>query len=192
MNKFDYNKPGNIEKKIIQILSERDHLDFMTIRALFPFGITSVERKCEDLITLGLITTEKIDSEVKYALTDDGAQAITQGIDHWVINKVFNNIKNNSYTITKSTPGLERYAIKKLEKEGEIYLEGKFYKTKLGQNTGAENIVLNTPPINSKKQSNKGWLTIIGDWYQKYRDVINLIAALATIFGFILAIFQFF
>ncbi|UNY97749.1 hypothetical protein MQE36_11705 [Zhouia spongiae] len=188
MRKIDYHKPGNIEKKIIQILSERDHLDFMTLRAFFPIRVTSVERKCEDLITLGLITTEKIDSEVKYALTDDGAQAITQGIDHWVINKVFNQIKSNSYTITKSTPGIERYAIKKLEKEGKIYLEGKFHKTKLSQSTGAENIVLNTPPINSKNQSHRNWNTVIGDWYQKYEKIINLILAITTFLGFITTI----
>lgn len=134
MNKIDYHKPGIIEKKILQILSERDHFDFMNLRASFPLKVTSVEKKCNDLISLGLITKKKINDETKYSITDQGAQVITHGLDKWIKHKVFNEIKDHPYVITKSTPGLERFAVRNLESDGKIYFDGKLYKIVPGQN----------------------------------------------------------
>ncbi len=128
MNKIDYQKSGNIEKKILQILSERNHFDFMNLRASFPIEVTSVEKKCKDLISLGLITKERIDNETKFALTDQGAQVFTYGFFKWIRFKVFNEIKDNPYLITKSTPSIERSTIRNLESEGKIYFDGKLYK----------------------------------------------------------------
>ncbi len=282
MKKIDYQKPGNIEKRILQILSERDHFDFMNLRASFPIGVTSVEKKCNDLIKLRLINKEKIDGETKYVLTDKGAQVITQGLDNWIRNKVFNEIKDNPYVVTKSTPSVERFTVRTLESEGKIYFDGKIYKIVPGENLDTQNPSIDVPSGNLngiidkvindiytmqipsqhmemekthkheirhvmnylegnkiveaysdpvkltplgfhiyqighdkwrgekdreellgekiknthlqnrvESKSNKNWNTKISDWYTQHEKVINLTVAVVTIFGFILALFQF-
>ena len=148
MNKIDYQKPGNIEKKILQILSERDHFDFMNLRASFPLKVTSVEKRCNDLISLGLITKEKINNETKYSITDLGAQVMTQGLDKWIKHKVFNEIRNQPYVITKSTPGLERLAVRNLESDGKIYFDGKLYKIVPGQNLELQKTSIDIRSVN--------------------------------------------
>lgn len=134
MNKIDFKVPGKTENKILEILSERDHLDFMSLRTFFPLEVTSIEKKCNDLISLGLIRKEKIEKETQYVLTDEGAKSLTRGLDKWIKHKVFNDIKNDLYIITKSTPSIERIAVRNLETEGKIYLDGNIYKVVPGEN----------------------------------------------------------
>ncbi|MFD1096098.1 hypothetical protein [Salegentibacter chungangensis] len=148
MKKIDYQKPGNIEKRILQILSDRDHFDFMGLRASFPIGVTSVEKRCNDLIRLKLIAKEKIDNEYKYSLTDKGAQVLTLGLEKWIRTETFTEIKNGPYVVTKSTPNIERYTIRSLESEGKIYFDGKHYKIVPGKNLGDQNPSIEVPNEN--------------------------------------------
>lgn len=134
MNKIDFIVPGKTENKILEILSERDHLDYMSLRSFFPLEVPSIEKKCNDLIFLGLIKKEKIDKEIQYVLTDEGAKSLTRGLDKWIKHKVLNDIKNDLYIITKSTPSVERFAVRNLESEGKIFLDGNVYKVVPGEN----------------------------------------------------------
>ena len=283
MSKVDYEKPASIEKRILRILSERDHFDFINLRASFPIHVTSVEKKCNDLISLGLITKEKINEETQYSLTDKGAQVITHGFDKWIRLKVFKEIKDSPYIVTKSTPGIEIFTIRNLESEGKIYIDGKFYKVVPGENLDVmensidvpsgdlneiidkvindiyimkipfhqmeiekthkheirhvmnyldenEIVVRNSDPVKLtalgvhiyhighekwrkekdreqllgekiknahlqnrlEDKSNKNSYSNINEWYSKHEKLINLVVALVTVFGFIIALYQIF
>jgi predicted transcriptional regulator len=128
MNKTDYKEPGKVEKRVLQILSNRNSIHFMSLRGLFPIEVTEIEKVCNDLIKLGLITKNISQNETIYSLTDKGAQVTTHGLNSWIKKKVSNKIKNNPYVITKSTPNIERHAVRILESEREIFLDGKQYK----------------------------------------------------------------
>jgi len=148
MNRIDYQKPGNIEKKILKTLSERDSLDFRSLRASFPLSVTSFEKRCNDLMSLGLIKKERLEDETIYFITDQGAQVITQGFDKWIRLKVFNEIRNEPYVITKSTPSIERLTVRILESEGKIYLDGNLYKVVPGQKLHTKKPTIDIPSDN--------------------------------------------
>lgn len=148
MNRIDYLKPGNIEKKILKTLSERDSLDFMSLRASFPISITSIEKRCNDLLSLGLIRKDRLDDETIYFITDQGSKVITQGFDNWIKFKIFNEIKNEPYVITKSTPSIERSTVRVLESEGKIYLDGNLYKVVPGQKLKSQKANIDIPSDN--------------------------------------------
>ena len=109
-----------MEKQILERLSKRGSTDFMIFRTDFPMT-GEFKPAFENLKRLDLIENELENNKTLVTLTLDGIDATKNGLDKWVKEKVYTEIKNREFILTKSTTDLEINALRDLEDDGFVY-----------------------------------------------------------------------
>ncbi|MDT0691576.1 hypothetical protein RM549_17425 [Salegentibacter sp. F188] len=129
-----------MEEKILKRLLKRGETDFMIFRGDLPFT-GEFKPAYENLKKLKLIETRSVNNESKVSLTIDGLDANKKGLKNWVEEKVYTEIKNREFVLTKETTALELGVLRDLEDKGFVYeYDKRKYK------------VTSNKPLNLKKE----------------------------------------
>jgi hypothetical protein len=108
-----------VEEQILRKLSKLKEIDFQTFRADFPLT-PEFKVSYDNLKDLKLIS----ENGDYIQLSLNGIDAINRGLKNWTKEKVYSDIKNANFAITKDLPRLELQALNKLEHEGYVYNVG--------------------------------------------------------------------
>ena len=109
-----------MEKQILEKLLKRGRTDFMIFRGDFPIT-GDFKPAYENLLKLDLIANERETDKTLITLTPDGIDANKKGLERWVNEKVYSEIKNREFVLTKETTSLEINALRDLEDNGYVY-----------------------------------------------------------------------
>ncbi|NLP59329.1 hypothetical protein [Lutibacter sp. B1] len=177
-----------MEELILKKLLKRGKADFMSLRYDLPIT-TEFKPAFENLQKLKLIEFEKQNNEMIYFLSQDGIDASIKGLDRWAKEKVYNEIKERCFGLTKDTSSIEIKALRDLEDEGFIYeSEKRKYKVvpqrKLNINNNKDNSIEKKTSNNRKKGflsmifKNIGWwiiliITILGIIEYRFHYIAN-------------------
>lgn len=112
-------KDNLMEQKILDKLHDSGKTDFMIFRNYFPFT-PNFRIAYNNLKTLKLIEENRYSDITFINVSDDGAEAAFKGLDVWVKNKVYGDVKRGEFILTKQTTRLEVNALKELENAGDI------------------------------------------------------------------------
>ena len=108
-----------LEEKILNRLSKKIKVDFLTFRSKFPLT-TEFKDSYDNLIDLDLIETNG--DYIQLSLK--GIKANQKGLDIWTKEKVYSDIKNMNFWITKDLQRLELLTLRNLENEEYVYDSG--------------------------------------------------------------------
>ena len=140
-----------MENKILQRLSKRGPTDFMILRPDLPYT-SEFPGSYKNLLKLKLIEEKQVDKNTIVQLTLDGVEASHKGIDKWVQNKVFEEIKKREFVLTKDTSEMELKALRYLEDNKEVYeIEKRKYRVFPGKNSSK---IINNPSNQAKTGKN--------------------------------------
>ena len=168
-----------MEELILKKLLKRGKADFMSLRYDLPIT-TDFKPAFENLQKLKLILSEKQNNETIYFLSQDGIDANIKGLEKWAEEKVYNEIKERCFGLTKDTSSIEIKALRNLEDEGFIYeVEKRKYKVVPQRKFNLKTDKITTPEKKSSNNRKKSrWsliLKYLGWW------IILLLTFLAII-----------
>lgn len=113
-----------MEQKILRRISQTGRVPFMELRAHFPLANFTVAY--QNLKRIKVIQEIPGEGESNVEITPEGREAIIKGFSDWMKEKVFNDVKNGDFILTKELTDLETSAARLLEQEGYIIKSGKF------------------------------------------------------------------
>lgn len=121
-----------MEEEILEKLHDSGQTDFMIFRSYFPLS-PKFRIAYENLKDLKLLEEVSFKNITFVNLSDEGVEASLKGIESWVEQKVYEDIKEGKFTLNKSITRLEVEALQRLKNEGEVYEHSKKqYKIRSG------------------------------------------------------------
>lgn len=159
----------SMEERILKRLLKRGNTDFMSLRYDFPM-ITEFGPAFENLEKLKLIESIEKNNITLISLTDNGIMANIKGLEKWAEEKVYSDIKNRCFTLTKNTSSIEIKALRNLEDEGYIY-EAEKRKYKINPQNK-----LIIQKFNSTALENKAVINTTNSWKInkiKWKSILN-------------------
>ena len=172
-----------MEEQILRKLSKLKKVDFQTFRADFPLT-PDFKSSYENLKDLELIS-ENVDY---IQLSLNGIDATNRGLKNWTKEKVYSDIKNANFAITKDLPRLELQALNELEHEGFVYNAGmRRYKLVPKMNYTIKPKEIETSDNSSKKNNIISVFKHIGWWVL---FILGLFAAIEYRFHYLANIWE--
>ncbi|MCM8570267.1 hypothetical protein NE848_12810 [Gramella jeungdoensis] len=166
-----------VQEHQLRILSGKDKIDYQTLRALFPLGISNFEKQLDELVHLKLVEKNIVDNETIYNITDEGKIANHIGLHKWVKKMVLKRAADYLYPkLTKTTTTLEEKAVRSLENNNDIYFNGKGYKK-----VPKKEYTLNPEPTS--------WYEKFNGFYDKHHRIIHISLGVLAILVTILVAF---
>ena len=150
-----------MEELILKKLLKRGKADFMSLRYDLPIT-TDFKPAFEKLQELKLIESEEQNKETIYFLSQDGIDANIKGLDNWAQEKVYTEIKDRCFGLTKDTTSIEIKALRNLEDEGFIYeVEKRKYKVVPQKKFSLKTDKVIPPEKKTSNNGKKSWWSLI-------------------------------
>lgn len=181
-----------MEKLILKRLLKRGKTDFLTLRYDFPIT-PEFAPAFENLEKLELIESEKKNNETLISLTPKGIDANIKGLEKWAEKKVYSEIKDNCFGLTKDTSSIEINALRNLEGKGFILeVENSKYKVNPQKKLISKKINLTTSDKRSvpystspKKRKKTNWKMILKPFLWLITLIISVLAIIENKYHYV-------
>lgn len=143
-----------MEEEIIEKLHNSGQTDFMIFRSYFLLS-PKFRIAYENLKDLKLIEEVSFKGTSFVNLSDEGVEASLKGLETWVEQKVYEDIREGKFILNKSTTRLEVEALRRLKNEGEVY---EYSKRQYKIGSGPSNFI-KIPKPGKTRRNTKGQST---------------------------------